>query len=564
MGTTTILTAASIITMDPRRPRAEAVGFDTDSGRILAVGSVRECRSAAPGAEEVDLGDTVLMPGFIDPHSHPILSGTSTQEPAHWIAPYVGYPTWADVTTFMEQLDAKTEAGLPLVLTGLDRMLHGAPNLSRTDLDELLPDRPVVIVDNSGHEIYFNTALIRMLGWPDLKPPADPVGGNFGRNEDGSSDGRARELPTVMMVVPRVLEKIVDHPLMQAARFYKLMASHGITATTDHTYDSSTREGYAALAGVPDSPLRISLYHVSFAEDAGEPLGLDVPREMVEKVGIKLWGDGSPWIGNVALSFPYQDCPTVRDAGIPIGPAGDANMNYTRTELDQILDTYAPQGWQMAFHVNGDVALDVVLDAYERALVKHDLLGTDHRWRIEHCGAGRPDQFRRAAGLGVTPSLAPFHFIYWGDLLDGTLFDSEIGSPWQPFKGAFDAGMRPSFHNDGSVSPPIPLLNVQTAITRQTISGKVHSPEQAISLDDALKAVTINAAWQMRRDDDIGSVEPGKLADFVELSKDPYLADPTRLVDQVSVLGTWLSGRKIDLGGFLGQVAAIPVPASGH
>lgn len=564
MGDQRIVKADSIITMNPEQPRAQAVAYDTESGRITAVGSLADCESAAPGAEVVDLGDTVLMPGFIDAHSHPIISGTVTQLPAHWIAPYVGYPTWDDVKTYIGELDEKTEKGLPLLLTGLDRMLHGAPNLTREDLDAILPDRAILIIDNSGHEIYFNTALVKMMGWADLKPPADPVGGSFGRNEDGTSDGRAKELSAVLPVASVVLEKIVTHPLLGAARFYKLMGTNGITATSDHTYDSSSKQGYAALAAMPDSPLRISLYHVSFADDADEQLDLPTPKTMVEKTGIKLWGDGSPWVGNIAASFPYCNCSTVTDAGIPLGPDGEKNMNYTRIELDQILDKFAPAGWQMAFHVNGDIAIDIVLDAYERALVKYDLLGTDHRWRIEHVGAGRPDQFQRAASLGVTPSLGPFQFIYWGDLLDGTLFDHEIGSQWQAFKAAFDAGMRPSFHNDGSVSPPIPLLNVQAAITRQTPSGQTHGVDQIISLDDALKAITINSAWQLRRDDDIGSIETGKLADFVELSKDPYLADPTKLAEQVKVLGTWLNGRKVDLDAFVSQVEALPVPGAAH
>lgn len=127
----------------------------------------------------------------------------------------------------------------------------------------------------------------------------------------------------------------------------------------------------------------------------------------------------------------------------------------------------------MAFHVNGDLGLDIVLDAYEHALAKHDLLGTDHRWRVEHVGAAREDQFARAASLGVITSMGGYQFYYWGDLLDVQLFGHEIGANWQRFKGAFDAGRRPSFHNDGANTPPNPLLNIHTAVTRRTSSGTV-------------------------------------------------------------------------------------------
>ena len=147
-------------------------------------------------------------------------------------------------------------------------------------------------------------------------------------------------------------------------------------------------------------------------------------------------------------------------------------MNYTRAQLDAILDELVPTGYQIAFHCNGDVGFDVVLDAYARALAKFNPLGSDHRWRVEHLGAARKDQFERAAALGVTCSLSPFQYIYWGDLLDGVMFDSAYGAQWQRVRDAFEAGVVPSYHNDGSVTPPNQLLNVAQTVTRRTISGK--------------------------------------------------------------------------------------------
>jgi predicted amidohydrolase YtcJ len=153
--------------------------------------------------------------------------------------------------------------------------------------------------------------------------------------------------------------------------------------------------------------------------------------------------------------------------------------------------------------------------------------------------------------------MSPFQFIYWGDVLDGEMFPSEIGSQWQRVGDAFRSGAVVTFHNDGSVSPPIPLLNWQATTTRQTASGKVHGANQAISLDDAIKAHTVNAAFQLGRENEIGSIEVGKLADFVELSLDPYLADLHKLTEQVTVQGTWVGGKKINLDAFLAQVEAM-------
>jgi predicted amidohydrolase YtcJ len=232
-------------------------------------------------------------------------------------------------------------------------------------------------------------------------------------------------------------------------------------------------------------------------------------------------------------------------------------MNYTRAELDQVLAKYAPMGWQFAFHVNGDVGLDVVLDAYENALSVNGLLGTDHRWRVEHVGGCRGDQFDRAASLGVTISMLPAQFIYWGDLLDGQMFPTEIGSQWMRAGDAFRSGALVTFHNDGSVSPPIPLLNIQCMVTRRTPSGTLHGPEQQVTLDDALKAHTINAAHQLFREKDLGSIEVGKIADFVQLSADPYTVDSDKLTEEVKVSGTWVNGSKTDPDAFLTRIQSI-------
>ncbi len=521
-----------------------------------------ECRAAAPGADEKDLGDTVLLPGFIEAHSHPFLSGVVTQSPTYWIAPYVGYPTWDDVTALFAKVDVERPPGATVLFNGLDRLLQQVAEPDNTLLDRYFPDRPAAVFDNSGHEVYFNSAAIALLGWSVA--PADPVGARFGRNPNGTSNGRAYETAAVMAVAGPLMKSAITHPLYSAAQWYALMAKAGITTTSDMTYSTPYLIGYEALAAVPDCPLRISLYHMSTEDDADKPLESRAPEAMVRKQGIKLWADGSPWVGTAALSYPYLDSPAVRNAGIPIGPAGESAMNYSRTQLDEALDRFTPQGWQMAFHVNGDVGLDVVLDAYERALSVHDLLETDHRWRVEHLGGARGDQFPRVASLGVYASLGPFQLIYWGDLLDGELFPSEIGSQWMRFKDAVDAGLCVSFHNDGSVSPPLPLLNIQAAVTRKTDSGAVHGPNQAISLDAAVAAETIDAARTLHRDHEIGSIAPGKLADFAELSADPWATDPGTLAETVKVTATWRGGRRIDLDAFLAEVKSIDPAEHAH
>ena len=142
------------------------------------------------------------------------------------------------------------------------------------------------------------------------------------------------------------------------------------------------------------------------------------------------------------------------------------------------------------------------------------------------------------------------------------MFDSEHGAQWQRTRDAFEAGVRPSYHNDGSVSPPDQLYNVQQTVMRATVSGKVHGANQAVTLDQALRAITVNGAYQLRRDHEIGSLAVGKYADLVELSADIYTVPVDEITDRVKVLGTWLGGRKIDADAFIDQIDAID--PSGH
>ena len=161
---TVILKASSIITMDKNNPRAEAIAFDTNTGKIIAIGSLSSVQSVTKQTTIRDLGQTVLMPGFIEPHSHPILSGIVTQPPAIWVAPYVGFKTWNDVKARILKADKETPPGVPIIVNGVDRLLHKAPLPTRKILDPLTPSgRPLLLLDNSGHGVYFNTAVVDAL-----------------------------------------------------------------------------------------------------------------------------------------------------------------------------------------------------------------------------------------------------------------------------------------------------------------------------------------------------------------------------------------------------------------
>jgi predicted amidohydrolase YtcJ len=262
--------------------------------------------------------------------------------------------------------------------------------------------------------------------------------------------------------------------------------------------------------------------------------------DMLRQVGIKIWVDGSPWVGNIDLTFPYLDTAATATIGVQPGSCGHAN--YTREQLTEIVDAYFPLGWPMACHVMGDAGIDMILDVYEQALAKNPR--PDHRLRLEHVPTMRPEQLQRAAALGVTCSLFVDQIHYWGDIIVDGLFGPEHGSRWMPAGSAVAAGMRISLHNDPPVTPEEPLRNISVAVTRIAPSGRVLGPEERLTVDQAIRAQTIDAAWQLFSDDVIGSLEVGKYADMVVLSADPRTVPPEEIAD-LEVCATFLAGRQV-------------------
>ena len=285
--------------------------------------------------------------------------------------------------------------------------------------------------------------------------------------------------------------------------------------------------------------VRLRTYEMSTAAlhtDASPDNGDD----MVRQAGIKIWVDGSPWVGNIDLTFPYLDTDATRAIGVVPGSCGHAN--YTREQLAEIVNTFFPQGWQMACHVQGDHGVDTILDVYEEALRQHPR--DDHRLRLEHVGAITPAQLRRAHDLGVTCSVFVDQIHYWGDVIVDGLFGPERGDVWMPAGSAVATGMRISLHNDPPVTPEEPLRNISVAATRTTPSGRVLAPHERLTVEQAIRAQTIDAAWQLFSDDAIGSLEVGKYADLVVLSADPRAVSPEAVAD-LEVLATYLAGQQV-------------------
>jgi predicted amidohydrolase YtcJ len=502
-------------------------------GRIIAVGERADIESwIGPGTEVVNTGDGCVMPGFVEAHGHPLMEAMVLSDRMVDIRP-VTLPTADDVVVAIRAEVAKRgDAGA--YLNGWDPLLqNGLPEPTLNWLNSVAPDTPLVIFHNSGHKAYFNAAAAQRVGLTRDAP--DPKGARYGRDADGDLDGTAEEIQAVFPLFEGAIQPS-DCPAMLHAELARLNRA-GLTTCSEMAFDPVFRPVVEQMRS--DLTVRLRPYEISNAQlrtDTTPDNGDDMSRQ----AGIKIWVDGSPWIGNIDLSFPYLDTDATRTIGVTPGSCGCAN--YTREQLSEIVEAYFPKGWQMACHVHGDAGVDTILDVYEEVLRKHPR--RDHRLRLEHVGAIRPEQLVRAHDLGVTCSLFVDQIHYWGDVIVDGLFGSERGSRWMPCGSAVATGMRISLHNDPPVTPEEPLRNISVAATRRAPSGRVLAPEERLTVEQAIRAQTIDAAWQLFDDDMIGSLEVGKYADMVVLSADPRTVAPETIAD-LEVKATFLAGRRV-------------------
>ena len=531
MAAADVVMYGTVLTVDDSRPTAEALAFA--DGRIVAVGSRAEVGEfIGPDTQTIDLGDGCVMPGFIEAHGHPLMEAIALSDRLVDIRPV----TLRDASEVVDAVRREVARRGPdgAYLNGWDPLLQdGLPEPTLSWLDEVAPDDPLVIIHNSGHKAYFNSRAAQRAGL--TRDTADPKGAKYGHDANGDLDGTAEETGAVFPLLNGAIEPS-DYPAMLLAECARLNRA-GLTTCSEMAFDPSLRPMLEVLRG--KLPVRLRTYEISNPQmktDATPGDGDDLLRQ----VGIKIWVDGSPWIGNIALSFPYLDTAATRTIGVTPGSCGHAN--YTAEQLTEIVDAYYPLGWPMACHVQGDAGVDTILDVYEQALQRNPR--DDHRLRLEHVGAIRPEQLQRAHDLGVTCSIFVDQIHYWGDVIVDGLFGEERGSRWMPAGSAVATGMRISLHNDPPVTPEEPLRNISVAVTRTAPSGRVLGPEECLTVEQAIRAQTIDAAWQLFSDDITGSLEVGKYADLVVLSADPRAVPPADIAD-LQVRATFLAGRQV-------------------
>jgi predicted amidohydrolase YtcJ len=536
-----IYPARSILTMDPWHPCEAAVAVR--DGRILGVGSPDTLAGWGPHRIDERYADLVLMPGLVEAHSHLLEGGI-------WDYSYVGFyrrcgpdgRLWHGLTSITAVVDGlrAAEARLadpdaPLVAWGLDPILFGGPRVVVADLDRVSRRRPVAVIHANFHALNVNSAMLARAG---ITRDTDVEG--VMRDCSGSPTGELAELAAMFPVF-----RVIGDPFAlgrderAAWDFARLALAAGVTTAIDITNDLSD-ESVTALRRATlreDFPLR--LVAALFANGVDPRTGIERVRARIAgntdtlRFGpVKLITDGSIQGFTGRLKWPgYYD-------GHPNGI-----WNIAPAELDELVAAYHGAGLQLHIHVNGDEASEVALDALERSLARNPR--PDHRHTLQHCQMADAAQFRRMRALGLCVNLFCNHLYYWGDVHRSVTMGPDRAERMDAAGTARTLGIPLAMHSDAPITPMAPLFTAWCAVNRRTASGRVLGPGERITVDDALHAITLGAAYTLRLDGEIGSIEVGKRADFAVLAEDPTSLPPEALKD-VRVVGTVLGGVPFD------------------
>jgi predicted amidohydrolase YtcJ len=522
-GADKIYVHGDVVTMDDRGNVAEAVRVG-DDGRIVAVGKSADLlKAAGTAADVVDLRGRALLPGFYAAHDHFPAWGARKLDSADLNSPPMGsVTTIAQLQDALREREKGLQSGEWLVGDGYDdTLIAELRHPTRADLDAVSTTRPIWIGHTSGHLGVANSLALKMAGITRDTP--NPTGGVIQKDANGEPNGVFEEcggLVARLIPVPDAAQRLEAIRLSNAHYLTKGVTTAVIAGTNLQKVEDFQQ---ARQAGALDLRLKIML-----SESRAIPIPAQSPLTTV-----KLGQDGSIQGYTGYLSAPYAvQRPGQRDyRGFPRRP---------RDELVEVVTKYHRAGYQIAIHANGDAAIDDVLFAFDA--VQQAFPRSEARFRIEHAQTAREDQLERMKTIGVTPSFFVGHVYYWGDRHRDIFLGPDRAARISPLASARKREIRFTIHDDTPVTPVDPLMLVWDAVNRQTRDGATLGPEQRIGVTDALRAVTSDAAWQNFEEQDKGSIEVGKLADFVILERNP-LTTPAMEIRKIGIRETIIGGR---------------------
>jgi predicted amidohydrolase YtcJ len=537
-----VLVARRILTMDTDLPVATAVAIE--DGRIRAVGSSDELQRLVETEgflRDERFRDKVLMPGFIDPHVHPTLAATilpmDIVSSVAWETPRGRsrpVRTREEFLARLRELDAARADDDWLLVWGYHHVYHG--ELSRADLDAVSLVRPIFVWQRSVHEMYFNRAALDRLGFTEAEFAAHP--------QASWEQGRIWEAGTFSL--GRRMTQVLARPssyLKGLEMMSRVLHRGGVTTVAEQGFPQvGTLAELATLhleLDKGDTPYRFILVPnaMFFYRREGSAaaalhaverlLGWSTDRVRIVRQA-KYYADGAIYSQLMQMSEPYRD-----------GHHGEWLLEPE--EQKELLDTLWSAGWDLHVHVNGDAALDVILDQVESAGLS---LGpaSSRRLVLEHYGYAREDQHERVAGLGIEVSNNSYYPFELAPAYARIGLGPERAADISPLGGLARAGVPFSFHSDFPMAPAEPLTLVWSAVNRVASDGQVWGEHQRVALELALRAITIEGARSLGMQEEIGSIRAGKRADFTVLERDPHETEARALAD-IGIWGTVFEGR---------------------
>ena len=537
---TTIYRAKKIITMNPARPVATHVAVR--DGRILGAGSLEELEGWGDYTLDERFADKVIMPGLVEGHSH-AMEGTL------WRYTYLGYfdrmdpngKVWSGLDNIegvlerLKEADAKLEdPDTPLPGWSLDPIYFNNERVTREDLDKVSTTRPVGIMHASGHILNVNSKALELAGLlkTGLNNPGVPLG------KDGLPTGELKG-PDVM--TPVGMHVGFDRDMLACDEqglvdFAKLCVRSGVTTATDlaarlpdDAVDMMSR--VTARENYPARIVPLRFHHgVTPQELIAHVLELKKKTSDRLRLGmIKVVVDGSIQGFSARLRWPgYYN-------------GAENGLWYISPEhLQEIINSSLEHNIHIHTHTNGDEATELVLDCMEEGLLKHP--SRDHRFTLQHCQLADAAQFRRMRKLGMCVNLFANHHFYWGDEHYNLTVGPERAERMNACATALENDVPMAIHSDAPITPLGPLFTAWCAVNRLTASGRTQGEAEKIDVDEALYAITLGAAYTLKLDGEVGSIETGKRADFAILEDDPESVGGDKLKD-VAVWGTVQDGR---------------------
>lgn len=530
----------NIITVDQNESIAEAILIE--DGKIKAVGSNDEILSLGNDAEKIDLEKKTVLPGFIDPHGHIVA-----------IAQTLMIVMLGDVTSkeeLLERLRNELKENPPgegkwLIGFGYDNTkFEDGLHPTKFDLDTVSKEIPITVSHASGHLAAVNSKGLELYGYAG-EDYIVPEGGVVRTVSPDSreANGVLEENAILDSEKKKVIPDMGFEDVLKAiVRAQKIYASLGITTTQDASVEEANHYNHMLGACAQNNMLFLDIVGLAtqpstknLMKNEGTP-----KREYFNHYklgGAKTWLDGSPQGFTAWLSKPYHVVPE----GQPADYCGYG------TQTDEVVTQYfvdcIEMNVQVHVHVNGDEACEQFLRCYEKA-VEITGHGTELRPVMVHCQALRYDQLDRVKALNAVPTFFNDHVRFWGDLHHDQVFGPERAQNISPIGWALEKGIKFTLHQDPPVKLPNQIIGIHTAVNRTTESGRVLGEHQRISVMEAIKAVTINGAYQYFEEDTKGSIEAGKLADLVIVDKNP-LEIPVEELETIQVLETIKEGKQI-------------------